>query len=186
MNEVVRAWHGAWRLARADPRGMTYFDDTVEAFWRSFNAAIIVAPVYAIFAAARYSTFPPLASTTRVMLVELTLYIVSWLVYPVIMLPFCRAMGRESLFLRYMVAYNWASLVQMALYAGLLFAVLLLHLPEDVADVLGEIAFVLVLIYFWNIARIGLRLGPIFAAIVVGLSYGIGEGISAITDLMVY
>lgn len=186
MNEVLRAWHGAIRLARGDPAGMSYFDDTVEAFWRSFNAAIIVAPVYAIFAAARYSTYPPAASTARVMLVELTLYIVSWLIYPVVMEPLCRALGREALFVRYIVAYNWASLVQMALYLGLLFVVVLLQLPEGVADVLGDIVFVLTLIYFWIIARIGLQLGALWSAAVVGLSYGIGEGINAITDWMVY
>ena len=44
--EVTAALYGSWRLARLDPGGMAYFNRTVEGFWNSFFAAVIVAPGY--------------------------------------------------------------------------------------------------------------------------------------------
>ena len=49
--EVVYATYGAWRLARFDCQGLQYFDNTPEAFWRSFYAAVIVAPPFAVLTA---------------------------------------------------------------------------------------------------------------------------------------
>ena len=46
--EVLGALYGAYRLARIDPAGMTYFNLSFEGFWRSFFAAVLVAPAYAV------------------------------------------------------------------------------------------------------------------------------------------
>ena len=47
--EIVASLYGAWRLMRLDPTGMTYFNLSADGFWRSFFAAVIVAPAYVLF-----------------------------------------------------------------------------------------------------------------------------------------
>ena len=44
--EVASSLYGAWRLACLDESGMGYFNISVEGFWRSFFAAVLLAPVY--------------------------------------------------------------------------------------------------------------------------------------------
>lgn len=186
MSEIARAWQGAWRLAHADANGLAYFDDTVEAFWRSFRAAAIVAPGYAIFAALHYAARPPEASGGRIFLVEAVLYAVGWLAYPVLMHAVCRLIDREALYLRYITAYNWAAMLQMAFYLCLLLVTIAARLPDGVADFLGGAGFIVVLLYAWIIARIGLRIGAVAAALLVGIDVAIGYGLDRVTELMLY
>ena len=42
--EIAYGIYGAWRLARLDVTGMEVFDRTVAGFWKSFFAAVLVAP----------------------------------------------------------------------------------------------------------------------------------------------
>ena len=46
--ETLRALYGAYRLARLDAGGMAYFDSSIGGFWRSFFAAVLVVPFYAL------------------------------------------------------------------------------------------------------------------------------------------
>jgi hypothetical protein len=39
--EVQLAVRGALRLARGDPRGLDFFDASIDGFWRSFRAALV-------------------------------------------------------------------------------------------------------------------------------------------------
>ena len=44
VTEIAYALYGAWRLARLDSGGMGYFDRSIAGFWKSFFAALLVAP----------------------------------------------------------------------------------------------------------------------------------------------
>ena len=52
--ETARALYGAYRFARLDSSGIRYFRNTRGAFWRSFNAAFIIAPFYTVLLLMRY------------------------------------------------------------------------------------------------------------------------------------
>ena len=65
--EIVYGVFGAWRLFRRDSGAMTYFDDSVDGFWKSFFAAVLIAPAYGIIVAlelARLDTTADLLSIT--------------------------------------------------------------------------------------------------------------------------
>jgi len=47
--EMMYALYGAYRLARFDAGGMRYFDASIDGFWRSFFAAVLIAPFYLIY-----------------------------------------------------------------------------------------------------------------------------------------
>ena len=48
LREVVTSLYGAARLIQFKPDGLTYFDSSLDGFWRSFTAALLVAPLYGI------------------------------------------------------------------------------------------------------------------------------------------
>ena len=50
--EIARSLTGAWRLFLGRPDAMRFFDTSVDGFWRSFRAIILVAPLYALTALA--------------------------------------------------------------------------------------------------------------------------------------
>lgn len=50
--EIQRSLTGAWRLFLGKPDAMRFFDASVDGFWRSFSAIILVAPLYALTALA--------------------------------------------------------------------------------------------------------------------------------------
>ncbi len=50
--EIERSLRGAWRLFLGKPDAMRFFDASVDGFWRSFRAIILVAPLYALTALA--------------------------------------------------------------------------------------------------------------------------------------
>ena len=46
--EVLHSLYGAYRLAFLDRSGMSHFNLSVDGFWRSFFAAVLVAPGFAL------------------------------------------------------------------------------------------------------------------------------------------
>ena len=44
--EVKRSIFGAWLLARFDQSGLLFFENSLGAFWRSYWAALLAAPLY--------------------------------------------------------------------------------------------------------------------------------------------
>ena len=50
--EIERSLTGAWRLFLGKPDAMRQFDSSVDGFWRSFRAIVLIAPLYALTALA--------------------------------------------------------------------------------------------------------------------------------------
>ena len=93
--EVQLAVGGALRLARGDPRGLGFFDTSIDGFWRSFRAAAICYPFFLILLAFRVSAAHWEASgVPRIVIVETIGYVISWVAFPLLMLPLSRCSGR--------------------------------------------------------------------------------------------
>ena len=80
--ELAASVYGAYRLARLDPNGLRFFDASPAGARRSFYAAAIVAPFYALMLAV--GAPEPASDTLRFSLVEGIAYVLSWVAYPVI------------------------------------------------------------------------------------------------------
>lgn len=178
--EIVYGVYGAWRLARLDRGGHGYFDDSTRGFWTSFYAAALVAPGYAILV-----LLDPVAPSTdsgavRIFLIHVLTYCLSWTVYPVIVHPLCQAMDKEDAYIRYIVAFNWAKVIQMAAYlpvAGILAANLL---PGGVAEVIHGVAYMLLLGYQWFVTRTALDIRGWPATGLVALDFMTGVILSVL------
>jgi hypothetical protein len=105
--EIYNATRGAIRLLRFDPAGVFYFDNTIEAFWRSFRVMVLVAPLYVVLRLLDYANVSYSASDFEVVLVESFRYVVEWFFYPVLLLELSRWLNVRQNYLRYIVACNW-------------------------------------------------------------------------------
>lgn len=163
LREIVYALYGAIRLARADASGMGYFDATRAGFWRSFYAAALVAPLYAAVLIARMATDPAAPSPLPFAIVEASAYVIHWVAYPLLMVTVCRRIGCEQKYVGYIVAYNWAAVLQNVLFLPLTLLGILGAFGTGVANFALASAFALILLYDWFIARTALGLGNLQA-----------------------
>jgi hypothetical protein len=166
--EVQLALGGALRLAVGDRRGLGFFDTSLDGFWRSFRAATLCFPLYLILVAFRVSSLQWERSGVPVaLIVETVGYVISWVAFPLLILPLARLLGRENRFLPFMVVYNWSQIPQTGLFV---------LVALDAASGLltpGSVAFarlaatVAVLVYEWYIARVTLAVTGAQAMLVV-------------------
>lgn len=149
---------GAWRLARLDRDGMDHFENTVQAFWRSFNAAIYVAPAFAILTLLQFSQVMVKSGPMKIMLVEILIYIIGWLLFPFAMLKVSAAMDRRQNYCRYIAAYNWSAVVWVTLFLGVVLIRQSGVLPDGVSVAMLWIARILMFAYAAYIARVALEI----------------------------
>ncbi|MFP6696908.1 MAG: hypothetical protein VCF08_08385 [Alphaproteobacteria bacterium] len=169
--EVTRSIHGAWRVARMDPDALDYFDLTIDGFWRSFAALLVVAPFYIIFLILNYGNqtgleLPtgPVVSTEFYVAVKLVAYIIGWLAFPLIMVPISRLLDLSQNYVPYIIVWNWSNVLVMAV---ILPTVLLFPPAAQTAAAAKMVlmgAQIAMLFYGYLVARAGLRC-KIFTAV---------------------
>jgi hypothetical protein len=181
--EVQLAVGGALRLARGDRRGLGFFDTSIDGFWRSFRAGLICYPLYLALLSFRIAGSTWAASgPVPILAAETIAYVISWVAFPLLMLPLARWLDRDGRFLPFMVAYNWSQIPQAVLFVliGLDGATGLL--PPPVVHVAGLLAVIAVLVYQWFIARVALAVTGAQAALVVIIDVVLGTVLGRIAE----
>lgn len=184
--EIVRSSYGVWRLAHADPAGMAHFDRTPEGFWRSFRLAVVLLPAYALVILFKLDLDPPDSPLARVIAVELIAYALSWIAYPLAAYYLVSAIDREREYVGYIVAYNWSSLLQMAVILPVLAVFASGVLPDVAAGLLGIVVQIALLALIWFIAKTALGVSGLIAAAAVAIDYIIGVLIEGTADTLIY
>ena len=113
--EVSRSIYGAWLFARFNGNGITYFANTVDGFWRSFWAAVLVLPAYAILLILRDTGGNYGVGASTAILVHSISYVMGWIAFPFLMYYVGLKFNRDQWYCRYIAAYNWAVVIQIAL-----------------------------------------------------------------------
>ena len=148
--------YGAWRLVRRDTDGLQHFPNTVEAFWRSFQAAVYAAPLVIISVATQLGSVSAKTSGAFQAIVVFLFYVIGWVLFPLIMFYLSRILDRQDRYLRYVVTYNWASVLTTAVF----FVVFLFDhaagLAKNTSQVLTSAVWIVVYIYMGYIARVAL------------------------------
>lgn len=180
--EAATSLYGAYRLARFDSRGMTYFAGGPRAFWRSFSAAVIIAPFYALLLATAYPELENASHPVRFALAEGIGYVMAWAAYPLVMAWMTQQLDRFDHFIGYIVAYNWAAVLQNAVFIPVNMLWITGVLQPEVGFILWLIVFSLILAYLWFIARTALALDPLPAASIVGIDIVLNLIISAVAQ----
>ena len=180
LREVVSSLYGAWRLARFDPQGMRFFDTTLGGFWRSFFAAVIVAPAYVVVVLS-VADEGRHADPLRFGLAESIGYVLSWVVFPLVMEWLSRRLGRRARYLSYITAYNWAAVIEHLLLLPVLMITSHSVLPDALGHILWLLTLAFVLAYAWFVTRTALAVTVATAAAIVGLDIALSYAISSVT-----
>jgi len=184
--EAAYALYGAARLARYDPAGLGFFGNTAADALRSFQAALVALPIYALLLTIELSRAPVAAPLLKVVLVEGVAYVAGWAALPLVIYQIADSIGRRDRVHRFIAAYNWSVVLQAGalLVAAAIFSLDLL--PADVARVLWLAVIVAVLAYQWFVAKVGLELSAAGAAGIVAIDLLISLTLNAITSRMIF
>ena len=182
--EAFAGLYGAYRLARLDTNGMGFFDQSLAGFWRSFFAAVIVAPLFIILLAVRHAAGDIPASPLRLLTVETTAYLVGWFAFPLIMITVADSFDRAERFVGFIVAYNWASVWQNLIYLPFLILAELGFIALGPARLANELIIVVVLLYIWFIAKTALQITTFQAILVVAMDFSLAIFIGWISQIM--
>lgn len=155
--EVSRALYGALRLARFDANGVTYFENSTEAFWRSFWAAGIALPVYAILLTIRTSGATISVGPVYAFFVHSIGYVIGWLVFPFAIYYIALLTDRQKWYCRYIAAYNWAVVLQITLLLIVSSLAATGFLSPSMSLMLTVVAVAAVLIYQGYIAHVAFQ-----------------------------
>ena len=169
--EISRSVFGAWILARFNSNGITLFDNTVEAFWRSFWAAAIVLPAYAFLLSIRYSGVTIGVGGGTSFIVNCLAYVIGWTAFPFAIYYVAQMFNRGQWFFRYIVAYNWAVVLQISLMLIISLLVSSGMFPATLGAIATVISLLFVLIYKGFIARVALQTTFPGAAAIVFLDF---------------
>ena len=182
LREIVVSLYGAYRLAWMDAKAAAYFENTDKAFWRSFFAAILVLPFYGVILTAKYSGDADLSHPFRFVTVEICAYIIAWVAFPLMMVSVARLLNRGDKYFGFICAYNWASVLQNAVYLPVAYMMLM---GIQSAAPLGLIILVCLMIYTWFIAKTLLEIDGIAAAGIVFMDLLISILVTTYADILI-
>jgi hypothetical protein len=166
--ELRWALIGCLRLARGDRGGLTYFDRSLDGFWRSFLSAFLSYPLFLLLLTMRVSLADwNGAGGVQIILAETIGYVISWVAFPLVMLPVLRWIGREQRFFDFMVPYNWCQLPQSVLFVLVGFESEAGVFGDPISQTIEIAAAIAVLVYEWYIARVALETSGAAATLVV-------------------
>jgi len=164
--EIIRSLTGAIRLARLDAGGMALFNVTLAGFWRSFFAAVLVAPVYLVLIALNPSPGDQAIAFEIKAVREVVFYAAGWAIFPVIMIPIARFLDLGPRYVGYIIAYNWAQVPMILLWLPIEVAGAIGVLPEALLSILSLAATLAIVGYLYVITRIALGT-PMMTAIAI-------------------
>ncbi len=174
--------YGAWRLLHFDRGGLAYFDASVEGFWKSFYAALLVAPGYVIAIAIHLADREVSAGPLGILIVQLAAYVIGWTAFPVVMHALCQGIGRSPEYIGYIVAFNWSKVIRMLVLLPVIVIAAGGLLPKPLMQLVTLVAWVFVMAYAWYIARRALDLGGMGALGIVVLDFVIDVMITEAAD----
>lgn len=172
--EISRSIFGAWLFARFNANGITFFDNTVEAFWRSFWAAAIVLPAYAILLMLRYSGATIGVGAGTAIYVNSIAYVINWMAFPFAMFYIAPMFNRDQWYCRFIVAYNWSAVVQTTLMLIVSLSVASGFFPPALGFWATAIALIYIAVYKAFIAHVALQATWAGAAGIVFLEISLG------------
>ena len=176
-DEISRSLGGAWELFLDRPGAMGRFDVSVEGFWRSFAAVVLIIPSYAfaVLADARMSSAadPMLVGETGAGLIlhngiGLAL---DWIALPLILALLARPLGITRHYPEFVVARNWCAVLAAVPFGVIGLLIVGGLVGSDLGSLLMIAALIVVLRYNYVIARRSLEASVGFAIGIVVLDF---------------
>ena len=160
---------------------MQYFENTPEAFWRSFYAAAIALPAYGLLVLLNFAENPVNASGLRILVVEFSAYVIGWTLFPLIMIGLTDTLNRFDRYFAFMAAWNWAIVLQMFLFLAITALIASGVIPPQVSGFVSLIALIAILIYQGFIALAALNISVPAAVVIVAIDLLVALVLNLIT-----
>ncbi len=168
LEDASKAIAGAARLAIFDKKGLGYFDNSARGFWRSFLAILFIIPLvlYIFLAAQGEGQSGTSAQSGLSYLFEFIFQVIGWFAIVGVVSKYT---GRSQFFARYVIVYNWASLLITAVIAVPVILLKFGVIGVDDTAALYFTIYIAALVYEWFFTRLTLETnGTTAFAIVLG------------------
>lgn len=175
--ELAFGLMGVWRLIRNDASGLQYFDRSPSGALRSFWVMALVAPAYAVLAMLQLDAYGVPSIGLRQIVLAAGLYVIDWLLFPVILLRLAPIMMREAQVPAYVAAYNWSQVLTYAL--ALFFGAIGGLLPDQISGPLNFVLLGLVAVIQYRLLRHTMNLLPPQAGLLVFAYLSLGVVLNA-------
>ncbi len=175
LREVTEALYGAWRLLRFDAGGMNWFDTSITGFWRSFFAAVLVAPGYAVIMGIALAVREEPVDPGRAIVVAAIAYTLGWAAFPIVAILLTRLLALTDRYFHLVISTNWSSVPQMVIILPAVIVEASGMLPGGSATLLTLAATLFALVYEWFVVRAALETTSIRATGVVLVQVIINE-----------
>ena len=166
---AARSIFGAWRLVRFDRTGLALLDGSRIGAIRSFWAAVLLLPPFAILKLIHYwpilGDYPPLPWLT----LEALFYVIKWVAPAVVLHLIAEVLDRRHRFHLALAAYNWSSVIQTAILLVVVVAGAIGLLPAALVPTLILIVLVGLLIYIGFVLRVSLDISVPIASLLVAM-----------------
>ncbi|MEM9633494.1 MAG: hypothetical protein AAGA50_19335 [Pseudomonadota bacterium] len=164
MSEIRAALDGSMLLLRNRPEGMSFFDQSIQGFWRSFGVVFLLLPLVLVSGLAEKQFyfsenlyhpegFPDSAFWTA----QLFGLGIDWIALPLILAVLAVPIGISHRYVPFIVVRNWTSLLASIPYLITYLMFLLGIISPGIAVLLSFSCLVAVLWYRFLVARIALQ-----------------------------
>jgi hypothetical protein len=182
QEEVLRSIYGAYLLARMDQSGMGQFNLSVDGFWRSFFAAVLVAPGYALLVTQDLVVRPEEVSPFWAFLIEALAYGIGWAAFPLVAIGLTHAFGLSRNYTAMIIAANWAAVIQIGLF---LVAIGLGLVLSGLGGLIVTVITGAILFYQWFVIRTALQATGGIALVFVLVDLIVNSMINLIAESLV-
>jgi hypothetical protein len=169
FEEATRSLYGSWLLLIRDTEGYRHFSQTEAGFWRSFSAILIIAPLYLYAGTVQIQLPDEPALEAPSLAAAMVGLVLQWIGWPLAMVPIARWLGLARAYARYIIAYNWSSVLVVAVMVPPLMLLDIGLIGPGFAALLAFVLTIAALYYRWYVALTAFETtGIVAASLVVG------------------
>ena len=175
---------GLMRVLQGDIAGLERMGAASRAGWiASFLIpGLLLVPAYAWLTLRRFSEIEFDPEFFPAVTVEAIGYVVGWTAFPVLSQAICERLGKPAAWYDYVVAYNWANVLQIAFYLPAAMLGTVEGMPRLPLFFVGVVAVTAAIAIHFRLARVVLGVEPVPALMLVAIDLAVGQMISRIVD----
>jgi hypothetical protein len=175
VNEIRENLAGAWRVMNGDFNGLAQLDTTIEGFWRSFGAIVLLIPVFTLLVLANRQIAADLNLTGGILPVpaEALMRLIEWLLFPGLLALIARPIGLAGQYVPFIVARNWSSIIVTSFLVIPLLAYLGGSISVQVLKPFFNIMLIVSGYFAYRVARTTMAVPPALAVAIVMADFGV-------------
>jgi hypothetical protein len=191
-DEIVRSLTGSWRLALDKPDAMRFFDVSLDGFWRSFQAIVLIVPAFALTAMAdRQATLSDAiadeAFSDGGFFVAKTITLaLDWITLPIVLAALAGPLGLKRGYTAYIVARNWTTVLMILPFAAIALLEMLGLISLGIAAFLSIGALAVIFRVSYLVARRALNASLEVAIGIVVLDFLISVALAMTVDRLFF